>query len=72
MAGVCTLKEEGTVETSPLNSIRFIYGHTIRGRIDSTILGFEYSLGRHDALSKSRERLKEGIHSTIILIYAHV
>jgi len=55
MAGICTLKEEGTMETSPLSSIRFIYGRTIRGRIGSTILGFEYSLGRHDALSKSRE-----------------
>jgi len=54
-AGRHTLKEEGTMETSPLSSIRFIYGRTIRGRIGSTVLEIKYSLGRHDVLSNSRE-----------------
>jgi len=49
------LKEEGTVETSPLSSIRFIYGCTIRGGIGSTVLGIKYNLGRHPMLYKSRE-----------------
>ena len=43
------------METSPLSSIRFIYGRTIRGRIGSTVLEIKYSLGRHDVLSNSRE-----------------
>jgi len=43
------------METSPLSSIGLIYGRTIGGGVDSTVIGFKYSLSRHNTLSKSRE-----------------